>query len=322
MDHAERRAAFPAGNGGPDDMQLGWLQTFIAVYHTGSFTKAARLLGITQPAVTQHIRGLEAELGKPLFDRTPQGAEPTVDGKALAHDIETPITQINAAVGRYLDQTSSNRPVHIGGPAELVTARVLPSISPLIASGIDVRISLGESPELLAALKNGQLDIAISTIQPRCRGVEGLPLTDEEFALVASPRIADSLPAGLAAADFTRALEKVPLIAYADTVPIIRRYWRTVFEIPPPAHPAVVVPDLRAVVAAVVADAGFSVVPTYLCARELTGGQLVTLLDPEVPPINTFYLATRSGSQYDARLSRLYDLLAEEGRQWKMTAQE
>jgi DNA-binding transcriptional LysR family regulator len=297
-------------------MQLGWLQTFIAVYHTGSFTKAARQLGITQPSVTQHIRGLEAELGKPLFDRTPQGALPTVEGKALAHDVEASITQINAAVRRHFEQTPSNRPLRIGGPAELVTARLLPSISSLIASGLDVRVSLGESADLLADLKSGHLDMVISTIQPRCRGLDGIPLTDEEFALVAAPQVADGLPAGALAVDGPRALEKVPLIAYAETVPLIRRYWRTVFETPPPEHPAVVVPDLRAVIAAVVAGAGVSVVPTYLCTRELSSGELVTLLDPELPPINTFYLATRCGSLSDPRLAGLHEVVVQEARDW------
>ncbi|WP_100579398.1 helix-turn-helix domain-containing protein [Streptomyces sp. CB01201] len=48
------------GYRGPETMQLGWLQTFVSVYRTGSFTKAARDLDITQPAVTQQIRGRKA----------------------------------------------------------------------------------------------------------------------------------------------------------------------------------------------------------------------------------------------------------------------
>ncbi len=46
-------------------------------------------------------------------------------------------------------------------------------------------------------------------------------------------------------------------------------------------------PDLRGVLAAVAAGAGVTVLPRYLCVRELTTGALVPLLDPEDPPINT-----------------------------------
>ncbi|MFB7657026.1 MULTISPECIES: LysR family transcriptional regulator [unclassified Streptomyces] len=306
----------PTGHGGPDDMQMGWLQTFIAVYHKGSFTKAAAHLGITQPAVTQQIRGLEAELGKALFDRTPQGAVPTVEGEALAHDIEGPITGLTAAISRHFDVSPSNRPIRLGGPTELIITRVMPSIGRLIADGLDMRVTLAESSRLLDDLKAGHLDMVVSTIQPRCRGLDGTALTDEEFALVASPAVADSLPAGSLAVDGPRALEKLPVISYAESLPIIRSYWRTVFDSPPPGPPAAVIPDLRGVIFAVIAGAGISVVPTYLCAEEIAAGKLVMLVEPELPPINTFHLAIRSGTLTDPRLARLHAHLITEAPKW------
>ncbi|MEV7807585.1 LysR family transcriptional regulator [Microbispora sp. NPDC088329] len=301
---------------GMQGVQLGWLQTFIAVYHTGSFTKASRQLGITQPAVTQYIRGLESQLGTLLFDRTPTGAVPTTQGEALAHDIEGSISQLNTAVRRHFGQSPSERPLRLGGPADLVAARVMSSIAPLIASGVDVRISLGEASDLLSDLKSGHLDLVISTVKPGGRGLHSVPLTDEEFALVASPGVADGLPTGRLSDDGGRALERIPLISYAQSMPIIRRYWRTVFEAPAPHSPSVVVPDLRAVISAVVAGAGMSVVPTYLCAEEVAARALVLLLEPEIPPINTFYLAVRSGTLTDPRLASLHRFLVERSKTW------
>ncbi|MEU8621752.1 LysR family transcriptional regulator [Streptomyces sp. NPDC048623] len=297
-------------------MQLGWLQTFVAVCHTGSFTKAARQLGLTQPAVTQQIRGLENELGKPLFHRTPQGATPTAEGKALAHEIESSMAEINAAVCRHFGESTESRPVRLGGPAELVTTRVMGSISRLVAAGLDVRISLGESPALLDDLKSGYLDMVVSTVHPKQRGIDHVPLTDEEFALLASPQVAAGIPEGALAAEGPRVLEKLPMIAYAETLPIIRRYWRTVFDALPSHPPAVVVPDLRAVIAAVASSAGISVLPTYLCTAELASGALVPLVEPEIPPINTLYLATRSGALTEPRLAELHELLVREAREW------
>ncbi len=56
------------------------LMVFEAVWTTGSYTKAARQLGITQPAVSQNIAELERELGTALFERVPAVAASTADG--------------------------------------------------------------------------------------------------------------------------------------------------------------------------------------------------------------------------------------------------
>ncbi|EPE1374764.1 helix-turn-helix domain-containing protein [Escherichia coli] len=48
---------------------LSHLRTFLEAYRSGSFSKAAELLGITQPAASQHIQSLETLVGKRLFIR-------------------------------------------------------------------------------------------------------------------------------------------------------------------------------------------------------------------------------------------------------------
>mgnify|MGYP002622385983 CR=1 FL=1 len=47
------------------------IRTFLTVVEKGSFTEAAKVLGLTQPAVSQQVARLEAQLGFPLFNRTP-----------------------------------------------------------------------------------------------------------------------------------------------------------------------------------------------------------------------------------------------------------
>lgn len=54
-------------------MDLALLRTFVAVHRAGSFTRAAALLGLSQPAVTSQIRTLERQLGRPLFLRRARG---------------------------------------------------------------------------------------------------------------------------------------------------------------------------------------------------------------------------------------------------------
>jgi DNA-binding transcriptional LysR family regulator len=297
-------------------MQLGWLRTFVVVYRTGSFTRAARRLELSQPAVTQQIRGLEQELGRPLFERHTQGVKPTAAAEQLIRSVQGPVDALDDAVRRQFGLDRSQRPVYLGGPAELITARVLPAISDLIADGVQFRIGLGLADDLLADLEAGLHDLVLSTVRPRIRGVESTPLVDEVFALMGSAQVAAQISAKTIEREGPEALFEFPLIAYAEFLPIIRRYWRSVFDVRLTTVPAVVVPDLRGVLAAVRSSAGISVLPTYLCAEELARGEVVPLLEPEIPPINTFYLANRVGALGREQIALVHGHLRMKAQVW------
>src|SRR5437879_514624 len=59
------------------------LQVLFAVVQSGSMAKAAAHLGLTQPAVSDIVAGLEQMFGVRLFDRNPRGVEPTIYGHAI-----------------------------------------------------------------------------------------------------------------------------------------------------------------------------------------------------------------------------------------------
>jgi DNA-binding transcriptional LysR family regulator len=64
-------------------MELHQLRTFVTVAEEGHLTRAAERMFVSQPAVSSHIKALEAELGVTLFDRTPRGMRLTRDGERL-----------------------------------------------------------------------------------------------------------------------------------------------------------------------------------------------------------------------------------------------
>lgn len=64
-------------------MNFRQLECFVAVAEEGSFTRAARRVGISQPSLSQHIRSLEAELDGAVFDRLPRGVSLTPAGRTL-----------------------------------------------------------------------------------------------------------------------------------------------------------------------------------------------------------------------------------------------
>jgi DNA-binding transcriptional LysR family regulator len=298
--------------GPPLDLNL--LRTFLAVYRTGSFTAAARLLGLSQPTVTTQIRSLERQLGRELFERRARGVTPAPYADELAARIVQPLDSLAAVAGPAGGpEDGPAEPVHLAGPAELLSRGVLPGLAPLVDKGVRLRITPGLTEPLLDDLRAGRHDLVIATFRPRGRTLTAAPLNDEEFVLVTSPAWARRLGAP---EHIVAALHGVPLVAYAEDLPIVRRYWRHVFGRRLVRQPDLTVPDLNGVKAAVVGGTGFSVLPRYLCAEELASGALVLLHDPDDPPINTAFLVQRPGTSGSPHVALVRDHLLQAARDW------
>ncbi|UNO40913.1 LysR family transcriptional regulator [Streptomyces sp. MST-110588] len=298
-------------------MDLALLRTFVTVHRAGSFTRAASLLGLSQPAVTSQIRSLERQLGRPLFLRGSRGVTPTTVGDELAHKIAPHLDALTEITEADLDEESVTRTLHLAGPPEFTAERVLPALTPLIARGLSVRTAFGPTEELLTGLAAGHHDLALTTTRPRGALLAATPLCDEEHVLITGPRWAAHLggPAAVRA-EGVRALEAVPFVEVHESLPLITRYWATVFEAEPTASAAVIASDLRAVLACVTAGAGLAVLPRYLCSAALEAGEAVALLDPPVPPLRTYFLVVRTGTLALPHIARAHEWLLQSAGEW------
>lgn len=284
---------------------LEHLRTFVTVYRTGSLTEAAALLGLSQPTVTARIKDMEAAFGHALFERSSSGVIPTVRGDELARAASYSVDALDDLLSSSL--VGAPVAVQLGGPAELLSVMVVPRLAEVIAAiEAPVQLTFGLADSLLAMLRAGRLDIVVSAVRPQLPGVATAPLYDEEFLLVGAPSWRENTLHGVEgthAASWTG----VPFVAYAQNLPIIRRYWQSVFgRRPEGLEVSAVVPDLRGVRDAVLAGAGISVLPEYLVRADIAAGKLVLLDVPEVTPLNTVYVATRSGET--VRNQRVRDL--------------
>ncbi|GAA1090684.1 LysR family transcriptional regulator [Nocardiopsis metallicus] len=305
------------GPDGPLDLQL--LRTFLAVHRSGSFTAAAQLLRLSQPTVTTQIRALERRLGYALFERLPRGVAPTSDANDLAARVAGPLDDLETVAfqGGPGRSSAPTAPLRLAGPAELLSERALPALAPLVAEeGLRLRVHTGLADDLLEGLRAGRHDLVLSSIRPRGRAVLAEPLMDEEFVLVAAPVWAEKVGLPRVRRQGCAALCGVPLVTYADDLPIARRYWRHVFGVRLTHTPELTVPDLRSVMAAVVNGAGATVLPRYLCQRALLEGDLVALLEPEDPPFNTVYLVRRPGATDNPHLDLVRSHLTRAARTW------
>ncbi|MFI8189306.1 LysR family transcriptional regulator [Streptomyces sp. NPDC085946] len=302
-----------AGRQLPPHADLNLLRTFLAVYRTGTLTAAAPSLGLSQPTVTAQIRTLEQQTGRELFTRLPRGVEPTPQAHELAARVAGPLDALAALENG--PAAGHAAPVHLAGPSELLCVRVLPALAPLVTDGLVLRVAQGLPEPLLEEMRAGRHDLVIATRRPRGRALDPVPLADEEYVLVAAPAWASG-PGRRPSGDPCSALRGVPLVACAEDLPIVRRYWRTVFGRQLTARPALTVPNLYAVLSAVTAGAGCSVLPRSLCQEHLDSGRLVLLHDPQEPPLTTLFLVQRPGAEANPAVLRVRERLRQAARGW------
>ena len=287
--------------------QLGAFRSFMAIFNARSVSKAALALHLTQPAVTKQLQQLEARLGKQLFVRVPRGVEPTPAAHDLARRIGRHLEALEIVVQSFkLGANELAGTVVIGGPAEFIGAKVLPALTAFVDLEVRLRVVLGQPELLKTQLLSGALDLAVFTVKPADQRLSVQPIYLEELVLVAGPRWAQRIPREHLSA---KLLEDVPLLAYAENLPLLRRYWRKVFCVLPLQSAAITVPDLRALELATIAGCGVTVLPRYLVQASLRSGALHVLLEPPERPTNQLLLAWRESGNLHPRVIAVREAL-------------
>lgn len=87
-------------------MNLAQLRTFVTVIDQGSFSRAAKVLGLSQPAITMQVQALESDVGQRLLDRRYRRVEPTEAGHVLLPYARRVLSEIEAARERLEDVSS------------------------------------------------------------------------------------------------------------------------------------------------------------------------------------------------------------------------
>ncbi|RLP77845.1 LysR family transcriptional regulator [Mycetocola tolaasinivorans] len=294
---------------------LDLLATFLEVYRTGSITRAAPRLGLSQPAVSERMARLEAHLGESLLTRGARGTVPTAAGENLAARIGPSIDRLRTTLDAAGTDVSGT--VRIGGASDVIASRVVGALAPLTASGVRIEFTLGLAENLLADLARGGQDLVLSAIRPAHPGVRFRPLVDEEFVLVGAPALLAELNPDELRKDPAAALARVPVVVYDAQLSILRRYWRSQFGRRPGGPIAMIVPDLRAILAAVIAGVGIAALPRYLADPALVAGTAVLVHAATENPLNTLYLAIPTERPLDPAGIAVLTRLTEQARTWE-----
>lgn len=169
----------------------------ITLAREGSFSKAADLLGITQPSLSQYIKKIENEIGQTLFDRTNGNVRITDAGRVYIEagqrilDIEHQME--NAFVDLSLNKSGSL----IIGAAPYRAASMMPTISKQFQSlhpGMHLVVREGTTAELAEGMEHGEYDLAL-TLLPIDERVFNWEKVMEEELVLAVPTAFPPLPA-------------------------------------------------------------------------------------------------------------------------------
>lgn len=183
-------------------MDLRQLRYFVGIVEYGSVSRAAEALHVAQPALSQHLKKLEDDLGCQLMLRTPRGVVPTECGRRLAHQAAAILQQVAALRDdvRGLEAAPTG-PASIGIPTSLGALLTVPlalAVRRLYPS-VHLRVVEGLSGHMLDWLHNGSVDVALVF------GAEGIPgltsefIAEEYLSLVvpATDPLAHHAPAGV-----------------------------------------------------------------------------------------------------------------------------
>ncbi len=183
--------------------QPSWedLRLFLAVAETGSFSAAARLLGLGQPTLSRRIAEFESDLGNSLFVRLPQGCKLTETGRALL-----PAAQQMACWAQEAKLVIAPTPHQVRGKVRVTAPPGIAfTIVPLVAKQVgdhfpDIQFEVISSVDTLD-LARGEADISLRTQRPSSSELLCLASLRSEMAAYAHPDYIDSLSANLNLAD-------------------------------------------------------------------------------------------------------------------------
>lgn len=149
------------------DINLELYKVFYHVVRSGSISKASQELFISQPAVSQSIRQLEAKLGGQLFLRTPKGIALTPEGEVLHKYIEQGYKMFLLAESKFSEAVNLDAgEIRIGASDMTLKYFLLSYLEEFHKRYPKVRIKVtnGPSPETVACLKKGLIDFGVASL--------------------------------------------------------------------------------------------------------------------------------------------------------------
>ena len=183
------------------------LRYFVTISESGSFSAAALELSVAQSALSHHISQMENRLGVALFERSSKGVSLTESGRRFLEHARVILAAVEAATNDVRDDAREpGGLVRIGITLTVSPAVLTPVMARLneIAPRITLRVEERLSPNLMQALSNGEIDIAICFNAGDDRRLRSNALFEEDLCLVGAPMLIGKTNAGIKLDDALR----------------------------------------------------------------------------------------------------------------------
>lgn len=254
------------------NLNLDHLVTFKLVVSRGSFSGAAEVLGLSQPALSLHIRQLEQALQVRLIERTSRGVRPTPAGVTLAEHcmkIDAVVSTAVESVSRHSDEITVTVTVGTGATACI---HLLPPLLQQLRQAhplLKVDVRTGNTSDIVRGVEENRIDIGLVTLPAAGRCLSISPLGTDEFVIIMEKDALERCAKPLS----PRTLLSLPLIVFepgSGTRSLIDEWFRDVGHT---ACPVMELGSIEAIKRMVRAGLGYSIVPrmSVACPAERQG---------------------------------------------------
>lgn len=293
------------------------LQLFVRAVETGSFSKAARDVQLTQPTVTKHVAALEKKLGARLLNRNTRGLSLTEIGAAYYEKCKAILEQFEEA-----DNLVNLRHAEVSGRLRIGTSVALGRrvITPLILEFMrrhpQVQVDLGFVDTYVDLVAQG-IDVAIRMGQLADSSLGARYLGSNPWLMVAAPKYLKQHGTPKTPSD----LSKHNVLRYSTVHSDDRLHFvsRESKRITVTVHGNLRSNNLSTVLAAVRADMGPAALPNYVAASSLRDGKVLPILSNFTLPTQEIHAVYPSPKQVSSKVSTLIAFLQEnfQGEWWQ-----
>ncbi|HEY4675166.1 MAG TPA: selenium metabolism-associated LysR family transcriptional regulator [Candidatus Bathyarchaeia archaeon] len=298
-------------------IRLDHLRTFITVSETGSFSKAAEELRISQGTASNHIAALEKFFDAKLFERTLEGAKLTEEGKVLLGEAKRVLEAIELVKQQLEELRSQPRGVirlATGNiPGEYIIPRMVAEFKKDYPEA-DVEIDLSDSETSLRMLEEGKADMAaVGSLMDRAGNLETIEIAEERLLLIVPPKHE------LAEKDAVTLKEilKYPYINRKKTSGTRREVERILREAgisPTKLNSVLELGDTESIITAVSEGLGISILSSIAAKKAETAGLVKTLNILEVNSGRKLYIARIMKPHHPRLMEKFWDFAKEKKR--------
>src|SRR6202795_4351078 len=254
-------------------MDLSALRMFLAVAHERSFSRAAAKVHRTQPAVSQAVRRLEADVGEQLFDRSSKNGTLTEAGRVLQNYGQRLVRLAEETESAVRELRDLRRGRVLIGANEAAVHTLLPLIVRFRQRFPDIAADVRRVParQIAVEVQQGSLDFGALTFHPSEAGLLEVPVGTDELVLLVPPshRLAHRRQGGV------EDIAEERLVAHNDPSPARERVLRLFEEHHVPLNMVIALPSLDGIKRAVELKLGVALLPRRCAITEIASGRLV-----------------------------------------------